>query len=248
MYLLSSFSKRSIGQKKRRTKEYALNTVAGASVGGAIGSLLAARNPSNIPKNIVRGLVAGSAGGAYKTYRTRKNRRKENNPLKKYINNKLYSNNNLAEFRLLDNLPGRSDKGKKRKGVSGLIQNIKENPVEALAITTGGILAARYGAAGIKTTLRASKKLKSDKYINKAKSLTTEGINKAKNSKVSGQQLNTRETLGKAINISDIPKSKVKQKKVVALASAFLKGSGSKARKDIRTVKKTINYLKTGKK
>lgn len=231
MYLLNTFN-RNTGQKKRRLKEYVLNSTAGASVGGAIGSILAARNPSNIPKNIVRGLVLGGTAGAYRTYRSRKNRNKESNPVKKYINNKLYSNNNnnLSEFRLLDSLPGRSDKGKKRKGIKGVIQTVKENPVEALALTTGGILAARYGTAGIKTALRASKRLKADKYIGN-----------------SGKVLNTRETLGKAINISEIPKSKIKAKKATAIASAFLKGSGSKARKDIRTVKKTVNYLKTGK-
>ena len=89
MYLLNRFSK-STGQKKRRLKEYALNTTAGASLGGAIGSVLASRNPSSIPKNIVRGLVTGSVIGAYKTYRTRKNRAKESSSIKKYINSKLY--------------------------------------------------------------------------------------------------------------------------------------------------------------
>lgn len=86
MYLFN----RSTGQKKRRLKEYALNSAAGASLGGAISSVLASKNPSSIPKSIVRGLVAGSTIGAYKTYRTRKNRAKESSPIKKYINNKLY--------------------------------------------------------------------------------------------------------------------------------------------------------------
>lgn len=86
MYLFN----RSTGQKKRRYKEYALNTAAGASLGGAISSLIAAKNPSSIPKSIVRGLVAGGSLGAYKTYRTRKSRAKETNALKKYVNNKLY--------------------------------------------------------------------------------------------------------------------------------------------------------------
>lgn len=229
MYLINF--NRSTGQKKRRLKEYALNTTAGASLGGAIGSLLSAKNPSSIPKNIVKGLVAGGTAGAYKTYRTRKNRTKETNPIKKYINNKLYSDNNtLNEFRLLDNIPGRSDKGKKRKGIKGLIQTAKENPIETLALTAGGLLAARYGVAGIKTALRASKRLKADKYLGN-----------------SGKVINTRETLGKAINLEKIPKSKIKQKQAIALGSAFLKGSGSKARKDIKKVKNVVNYLKTGK-
>lgn len=86
MYLFN----RSTGQKKRRLKEYALNTTAGASVGGAIGSLLAAKNPLSIPKNIVRGLALGGTAGAYKTYRDRKGRAKETNVIKKYVNNKLY--------------------------------------------------------------------------------------------------------------------------------------------------------------
>lgn len=130
-------------------------------------------------------------------------------------------NNNLSNFKLLDKLPGRSDKGKKRKGIKGLIQTAKDNPVEAIALSTGALLAARYGKAGIKTALRTSKRI---------------GKNNA-----------VKNSLGKAINISKIPESKIKARKATAIASAFLKGSGSKARKDIRNVKKAVNYLKTGK-
>lgn len=134
-------------------------------------------------------------------------------------------NNNISKFKLLDNIPGRSDKGKKRKGIKGLIQTAKENPVETAALVTGGILAARYGSAGIKTALRARGRMK-DKY----------------------RILDSHKTLGMRIKISNVPKSKIRQKQAIALGSAFLKGSGNKARKDIKNVKKTINYIKIGKK
>jgi len=206
MYLLNVFSRQS-GQKKRRLKEYGLNSVAGASVGGAISSLLSAKNPSNIPKSIVSGIVAGGSVGAYQTYRGRKKQSK-GGLIKKYTSNKIFSNDKLTEFSL-------------KSKIGGGIENIKNNPVESAAALAGGLLAVRYGKAGIKTALRASTRLKTNKGF-------TGG-------------------LGKSINISNTPVAKIKQRKAVALGSAFIKGSGNKARKDIRGVKSVIKYIKTGK-
>lgn len=137
--------------------------------------------------------------------------------------------NVITNFKLIDKLPGRSDKGKKRK----LINTIKENPVEAVALGVGGLLALKYGRRGLKTAIRANKR------INGKSNLEYIGN--------SGRIFKRGETLGRSIPLRTVPKNKIKKDKFIKLASAFLKGSGNAARKDYRKVKNVLNYAKTGK-
>lgn len=64
-------NKRSAGQKKRRTREYALNSLTGGSVLGAIEGIRAKGNP----RNIRNAALLGTLGGAYLTYRNNKKKK-----------------------------------------------------------------------------------------------------------------------------------------------------------------------------